>query len=82
MSPVTLLTCPVCGARLAYRDQSGVTAERMREDAKTHLQTHRLSESKLGIFKHKVASGSEVRDALPAAFEDAGLDRWATPNGR
>jgi|GEM_PF-3253935 len=67
---VHVLTCPVCDRSLVQRD---VSTEFLRADAREHLRTHRLSESKHAIYGVMM---TRRRDRLTADAEPDTLGEW------
>ncbi len=77
MVQVTVLTCPVCEAERVYeRREPGVSRSELAAAASDHLQTHGLSESKSGIYKHMAAATSERRSLVSDEVGDLDTGTW------
>ncbi|WP_336360182.1 hypothetical protein [Haladaptatus sp. ZSTT2] len=50
MGKYGIITCPVCGQRYVRSGVEATDRTTLKELARTHLKTHRLDESKRGIY--------------------------------
>lgn len=72
-----MLQCPVCEKVCFYRQAQIGTRDRLKEIASSHLSSHRLDESKHGIYRVMMADRSghvEADDATDTALRD-----WIPP---
>lgn len=72
-----MLRCPVC-EKVCFYQQAQISARgRLKDMASSHLSSHRLDESKHGIYRVMMADRSSQIQVSEAA--DTALRDWVSP---
>jgi len=77
MVALGVLRCPVCERVCFYQKPTGTTRGHLKEMASSHLSSHRLDESKRGIYRVMMADNStqvEMNDTTATPVRD-----WIQP---
>lgn len=76
MIEVGILRCPVCDKSCLYPVHRIGTREETKQRAASHLEAHRLDESKHGIYRVMMADHLEKAEIEHAA--DVPIKRWVS----
>jgi hypothetical protein len=74
MAGIGVLRCPVCDKRSLYRLEEVENRETAKELSTRHLESHRLNESKRGLYRVQMADDLETTEI--ADITEVSLGTW------
>jgi hypothetical protein len=77
MVALGVLQCPVCEKVCFYQQKAATTRDRLKELASDHLSSHRLDESKQGIYR--VMMADKTGEIQLSDANDTPIREWIPP---